>query len=355
MTTTSATTALLPKKALLIGCNYAGTPNQLYGCINDIVNMSHILTDALDYDLKNIYELRDDNVRMLPTRANILSALNYLVKQSANLSEIWVHYSGHGSQVRDAGNDEKDGFDEIIVPVDYRNSGFITDDELFQLIKNVKCRMIMIFDSCGSGSICDLKNMFEFDGKKLIRTVDGSKIVDNPNVFVYSGCKDNQSSIDTYNSNQAQGVGAFTDSLLHSFRINHCNADVLKLYMDTCEYIKSRGYSQTPVFTASSDKPAHIIARPSQTIQTPVKPIEIIVQTPAPAAPAAVPVATPVPTAAPVAAAPTKTLKVLISNPFQAAFHVPNSMQSIPSIMSLGTTQANKQKSWGIIETTLNK
>lgn len=338
-----STDSELPKKALLIGCNYIGTSNELHGCINDIVNMSHILTDALDYDLQNIFELRDDNPRMLPTRANILASLNYLVTQSPKLSEIWVHYSGHGSQIRDTNNDEKDGFDEVIVPLDYQQGGFITDDELFGIIQKVQCRMILIFDSCCSGSICDLQNMFEYDGSKLIKTVDGNKKVDNPHVFVYSGCKDNQTSTDSFSTEQEQGVGAFTDSLLHSFRINHCSADVLKLYTDTCKYIKSRGFTQTPVFTTSSDNPSHVITRPSS------------VSIPSAAKATPMPVPIPVQSVNPTTPVQPKTLQVVITNPFRNAFKVPSTMSNLPIAIPLGVANADKHKAWRVIETTMNQ
>lgn len=36
--------------------------------------------------------------------------------------------SGHGSQVKDRDGDEVDGFDEVILPVDFRKAGIITDD-----------------------------------------------------------------------------------------------------------------------------------------------------------------------------------------------------------------------------------
>ena len=94
----------LPKKAVLVGINYSSIPGiTLRGCINDVINMSHTLTDAFDYDMNNITILRDDiqNANLSPTRNNILSQLVNLVNQSANLSEIWFHYSGHGSQIRD--------------------------------------------------------------------------------------------------------------------------------------------------------------------------------------------------------------------------------------------------------------
>ena len=252
----------MAKRALLIGCNYYGSKCQLNGCINDIINMSHFLKDALNYKANSILELRDDNPGSMPTKANILSTLKMAVESSASLTELWIHYSGHGSQIRSLDNDEADGFDEVIVPVDFKNSGFITDDDIFNIIKNVKCRTIIIFDSCCSGSICDLQNMFEFNCKALVRTKDTYKeISGNPNVFVLSGCKDTQTSADTVNMQQRQYVGAFTDSLLYCLRSNECNVDILKLYEDTCSYIKSKGYSQSPVLTCSSPNPHFIICR----------------------------------------------------------------------------------------------
>lgn len=250
------------KKALLIGCNYTSTPYQLKGCVNDIVNMSHFLTDALDYDLKNLIMLRDDNPSMPPTKVNILGALKHLVSQSANLTEIWFHYSGHGSRVRDVNGDEADGLDEVIVPLDFTRSGLITDDNLFDIIKDVKCRLVMIFDSCNSGSICDLQYMFEFDGTNLVKSKDTNKAIANSQVYVLSGCKDVQLSADIYSLEQQQGVGAFTDSLLTTMRVNHCYADILKIYTDTCIYMKSRKFTQTPVFTASTETPVFLITRP---------------------------------------------------------------------------------------------
>ena len=250
------------KKALLVGCNYTSTPYQLKGCVNDIVNMSHFLTDALDYDLNNLITLRDDNPSMPPTKVNILGALKHLVSQSANLTEIWFHYSGHGSRIRDVNGDEADGLDEVIVPLDFTKTGVITDDDLFNIIKDVKCRLVMIFDSCNSGSICDLQYMFEFDGTTLVKSKDTSKVIVNPQVYVLSGCKDVQTSADIYSLDQQQGVGAFTDSLLTTMRVNHCYADILKIYTDTCIYMKSRKFTQTPVLTTSTEKPVFLISRP---------------------------------------------------------------------------------------------
>lgn len=36
--------------------------------------------------------------------------------------------SGHGGQVKDRNGDEKDGYDEVIFPLDYQRAGYIVDD-----------------------------------------------------------------------------------------------------------------------------------------------------------------------------------------------------------------------------------
>jgi len=157
------------KKALLVGINYTNTPQQqLHGCIDDIVNISDLLVNNFNYDINNIIMLRDDNnnATTIPTRKNILTHLSNLVKQSANLSEIWFHYSGHGSQINAVTNGKYNNLNEVILPVDYQTNGFIIDDEIYNIIKNVKCKMILVFDSCHSGSICELQWSFLYTGQR---------------------------------------------------------------------------------------------------------------------------------------------------------------------------------------------
>jgi hypothetical protein len=254
----------LQKKALLVGINYTSIPGiTLKGCINDVVNMSHLLVDAFDYESANITVLRDDinNKSLYPTRNNILNYLNNLVNQSGNLSEIWFHYSGHGSQVRDLNGDEADGLDEIIVPVDYTNNGFITDDEIFNIIKNSKCKTILLFDSCHSGSICDLQWSFEYNNGVFTKTLNTNKIILNPNIICFSGCKDTQTSADAYSLESQQAAGAFTDSFISCLRKNRMNVDILKLYSDLCSYINAQGFTQKPLLSCSSASPLYKFTR----------------------------------------------------------------------------------------------
>jgi hypothetical protein len=41
-------------------------------------------------------------------------------------------FTGHGGQIVDTSGDEDDGFDEILIPGDYKTSGQIVDDEIYE-------------------------------------------------------------------------------------------------------------------------------------------------------------------------------------------------------------------------------
>jgi hypothetical protein len=248
------------KKALLVGINYINDPqNRLYGCINDIVNTTDVLTKVYGYPQSNIINLRDDsnNAALYPTRENILSNLTRLIAESGTLSEIWFHYSGHGSQVKDTNGDEIDGLDEVLVPIDFRQKGFITDDEIFNIVKNSKCKTMLIFDCCHSGTICDLQWSFEYKNGPFLKTMNTNKILPNKNIVSISGCKDTQTSADAYDTDAKQGIGAFTYSLLHCLRENNYGIDILKLHRAICNYILSCGFTQIPMLSCSSVVPMY--------------------------------------------------------------------------------------------------
>jgi len=255
-----------------VGVNYVSDPvNKLNGCIDDIVNMSNMLVDAYDYDRANIMMLRDDfNVAgTMPTRANILNSLKALVAKSASCTEIWFHYSGHGSQVKDNSRDEADGLDEVIVPCDFMQKGFIIDDELFAIIKDSKCTTILLTDSCHSGSVFDLEWSFENKNGTFLKTQNNSQLIQNPNIFMFSGCKDTQTSADAYSNFAMQAVGAFTTSFIESLRANHHNVSIFKLYSDVCTLLGQSGFVQFPILSSSSDVANYSFVRASPVLPVP--------------------------------------------------------------------------------------
>lgn len=231
------------KKALLIGINYIGTNNALQGCIQDVYNMREILKTYFNYEDKNI-RLLSDKDQIVPTKTNIINNINWLISGIVPGDILFFHYSGHGSNIRDANNDETDRMDEVLVPLDFNTQGFITDDWLYtnficKIPKNVS--LWALSDSCHSGTIFDLK----YNYKSLCKlkqgtlksemayksdqwtdtfsySIEKSKDVQG-NICMFSGCMDPQTSADAYEEKQFQG--AFTYCFLKCLKNRTIESD----------------------------------------------------------------------------------------------------------------------------------
>ncbi|KAL7932429.1 hypothetical protein V8C35DRAFT_323011 [Trichoderma chlorosporum] len=157
------------RKALLIGINYFGQRGQLRGCINDVRNMTAYLVEQFGYKREDMVILTDDqqNPMSQPTKQNILRAMHWLVKDARPNDSLFFHYSGHGGQTKDLDGDELDGYDEVIYPVDFRQHGHITDDEMHRIMVSplqAGVRLTAIFDSCHSGTALDLPYIYSTQG-----------------------------------------------------------------------------------------------------------------------------------------------------------------------------------------------
>ncbi|KAI4837175.1 metacaspase-1 [Plasmodium brasilianum] len=207
------------KKALLIGINYYGSKDELKGCTNDTVRMKNLLVSKYNfYDSSmNIVRLidneNDPNYR--PTRRNILSAITWLTKENKAGDILFFLYSGHGSQQKDLSYIEEDGYNETILPSDYKTEGHIIDDELHKhLIQplNNGVKLIAVMDCCNSGSSIDLAYKYKMKSRKW-------KEVKNPfhvvcDVSQLSGCKDNDFSYEIDNGRNAPG-GSMVTAIIH--------------------------------------------------------------------------------------------------------------------------------------------
>jgi len=202
------------KKALIIGINYLGTSSELNGCINDAKSIETYLNEQ---NYTNIKMLTDETA-MTPTRENILNEIKTLLETSNENDTLFIYYSGHGSNTVDRNGDELDGYDELIVPLDFK---YIKDDELKTLINTygkTKTNVIALFDSCNSGTALDLKY-------QILEKVNYDDISENTNTaetpcnaFLLSGCRDDQFSLETFINNKTQG--AMTWSFLETVRNN---------------------------------------------------------------------------------------------------------------------------------------
>ncbi|KAL4251151.1 peptidase C14B family protein [Abortiporus biennis] len=243
------------KKALCIGINYFGQPNQLSGCVNDAKNVKKFLMRHHHYRENDIVLLVDDspNPREHPTKANILDAMHWLVRGACENDSLFLHYSGHGGQVKDRDGDEVDGYDEVIMPLDYRRAGVLIDDLMHTiLVKSLPegCRLTALFDSCHSGSALDLPYLYHTNGR-----IKGSQVkpkhvrlkATNADVISWSGCKDSQTSADTVEDGLA--TGAMSYAFMSSLRRNP-NQTYQELLISIREILRQK-YSQKPQLSSS--------------------------------------------------------------------------------------------------------
>ena len=99
------------------------------------------------------------------TKAGIVSAFQTLTQSCHSNDIVYIHYSGHGQQMKDKNNDEVDILDECWIPYDayrkpsdtYRGEKHLVDDEVNMLLTNIRNKigvggkMLVVIDACHSG------------------------------------------------------------------------------------------------------------------------------------------------------------------------------------------------------------
>ncbi|SPO06579.1 related to Metacaspase-1 [Cephalotrichum gorgonifer] len=180
------------RKAVLIGVNYFGQWGQLRGCINDVRNMSCYLVTNFGYKREDMVILTDDrqNPFNQPTKQNILRPMHWLVKDARPNDSLFFYYAGHGGQTEDQDGDEADSYDEVIFPVDFRQAGHITDDEMHLIMVEplpAGVRLTAIFDSCRSGTALDLPYIYSTQG--MIKTPNLAREAGQGLLDVVSACE----------------------------------------------------------------------------------------------------------------------------------------------------------------------
>jgi len=219
--------------AILIGNNYTGTENQLRGCIADTNRMKDML-QTWGFSCVLMTDLVSGSLKA--TKQNILNILDVTLSGLDTNDTLIIYYSGHGSLVSDSSGDEGSfGKDSVIVPIDYKTAGIISDDTIRQqLLKATKGNAFCVFDSCNSGSVCDLRyNIFS----SIYRTIVSLHPVLNPehwtksfsfaentnyvetntNVLSLSGSRDSQFSFEIQDGSGNYG-GALTFALISVLR-----------------------------------------------------------------------------------------------------------------------------------------
>lgn len=147
--------------ALLVGIDYydrSGKRN-LKGCVRDVVQMKQILENKLNVPASNITQLLGRipdgdvsswNSPVAPTRSEIVAAIEKLTQDVPRGDFVYIHFSGHGSQVRTVYKKPRPKEDEALLCAD---GSIIRDVELGILLENLsKGRVVLaVLDCCHSG------------------------------------------------------------------------------------------------------------------------------------------------------------------------------------------------------------
>lgn len=236
-------------RALLIGVDYLGTRNQLRGCINDVHNMTELLTKTYGWDRRSIRTLTDDEPQAMPTHQNIVTSMQWLV-DGARPGDVRVFlFCGHGGQQTGLTSHlERDGLNETILPVDFQRAGQITDDRLGELLwKRLPegVRVTSVMDCCHSGTGLDLPFMRTDRGwREEAKPYHGAA-----DVQLFSACQDDQCAAETPWSD-AEAGGAMTTAFCDVLRANP-RPSYGELMVRLHEVLGHRGFHQKPQLSSA--------------------------------------------------------------------------------------------------------
>nr|QOI90629.1 hypothetical protein HWQ62_00498 [Pyramimonas orientalis virus] len=210
----------MARQAILFGLNYEETLcapyqvpgsyetlNSLKGSINDVKNVEKMLSSP-GWNFESIRVFTDATCsndecpkKCCPDRTTaegIKQEMTALAERSKkdNLEIAWIHFSGHGISMYDENCDERDWYDECILPSDFKDSGPISDDSIREILLkfNPNTKVICVFDCNHSGTIGDLKYRFLESGEAVHREHNNAACPSK--VIIISGCMDDQSAIE---------------------------------------------------------------------------------------------------------------------------------------------------------------
>lgn len=123
------------------------------------------------------------------TKVGIIGAFRKMTASCKQGDVVYIHYSGHGQQMTDVHNDEKDGLDECWIPYDayrkasktYHGEKHLTDDELNIYLNAIrhkigaKGKLLVVIDACHSG------DGTRGDDDEVVRGVEDTLVVDSLN------------------------------------------------------------------------------------------------------------------------------------------------------------------------------
>ena len=147
------------KRALVIGLGEQ--QDKVWNKINGDKDVPFVQAMLKNAGFKSVTTL----VNRQATKTGIVGAFKRMTASCKHGDVVYIHYSGHGQQMTDVHNDERDGLDECWIPYDayrkasatYHGERHLTDDELnvyLNAIRNkigAKGKLLVVIDACHSG------------------------------------------------------------------------------------------------------------------------------------------------------------------------------------------------------------
>ena len=169
------------KRALVIGLG--DQQDKAWNKINGDKDMPFVQAMLKNAGFKSVTTL----VNRQATKVGIVRAFKRMTASCKQGDVVYIHYSGHGQQMTDVHNDEKDGLDECWIPYDacrkasatYHGEKHLTDDELnvyLNAIRNkigAKGKLLVVIDACHSG------DGTRGDDDEIVRGVEDTLVVDS--------------------------------------------------------------------------------------------------------------------------------------------------------------------------------
>lgn len=184
-----------PKRALIIGCNYPGTDDELKSCVNDAFDIKEMLQNNFNYNAEDIRILVDvpspGCSSLSPTRLNIIKHMKWLINGAKPGDSLFFHFSGHGTESLDYSGDER--YNQCLLPTDYQHSGVLVDDDINRfLIRPLPegCTLHALVDCCHSGTIMDLQFEATKNGTWDNHRPSTYKGTSGGTVFQFAACQD---------------------------------------------------------------------------------------------------------------------------------------------------------------------
>lgn len=215
------------------------------------------------------------------SKSNIVLAFKRLAKVCDPGDIVYVHFSGHGQQMKDANGDESDGLDECWIPYDaYKkpcNKDYgekhLSDDEINILLKEIKNKIgedgkiLVVVDACHSGDssrsniddevVRGVSDVFNTVIEKIKRkmlvssSMEQSESYNDELWITISACKSNQVNTEL----KSPVVGKLTYALYQMLR-NGKSFDNISIEREIKQFVNNNSSKspQTPVISGEISK-----------------------------------------------------------------------------------------------------